>query len=95
MIYLNIWLTANEGVDPAEIRDLLTQQATLSRQEPGCVRFDVYQSQTVPGRFILHEQWESKEALDAHRTAKAYTTIYQPLVIPKVSREAHPSDLVI
>ena len=71
------------------------RQATLSRREPGCLRFDVYQSTTLPGRFILHEQWQSQADLDKHRTAEAYTTVYQPLVIPRVEREAHPSELVI
>jgi quinol monooxygenase YgiN len=40
--------------------------------EPGCVRFEVYQSQLDPRVFILNEHWESQQALDAHRQAKAY-----------------------
>jgi quinol monooxygenase YgiN len=43
---------------------------------------------------LFIERWESAAALDVHRTAKAYTQIYQPHVLPKVSRSPHPSHLV-
>jgi quinol monooxygenase YgiN len=94
MIYLNIWLTVNEAADVEKVRELLTKAATLSRQEPGCLRFEVYHSNNDPTRFLLHERWESQEALDKHRTAEAYTTVYHPQVLPLVNREAHPSTLV-
>ena len=48
MIYLNVWLKAKDPAQAPRVRELLIQQATLSRQEPGCVRFEVYQSQTDP-----------------------------------------------
>jgi quinol monooxygenase YgiN len=66
----------------------------LSRQEPGCVRFEVYQSQNDAAKFFLHERWESQEALDEHRKGRAYTTIYQPQVMPLINRDGHPSELV-
>jgi quinol monooxygenase YgiN len=94
MLYLNIWLTVKDPAQTAQIRDLLAEQARLSRQEPGCLRFEVYHSNNDPTRFLLHERWESQEALDKHRTATAYTTIYQPQVLPLVNREPHPSTLV-
>ncbi|GIX04116.1 MAG: hypothetical protein KatS3mg113_1122 [Planctomycetaceae bacterium] len=94
MIYANIWLTVKNPDDVAEIRELLGEQARLSRQEPGCERFEVYQSQSDPRVFLLVERWASQEALDAHRKAYAYTTIYQPRVLPRVERVAHPSDLI-
>lgn len=94
MIYLNIWLTVKDVARIAEVRDLLVQQATLSRQEPGCLRFEVFQSNNDPQRFLLHERWQSQADLDVHRTATAYTTVYQPRVLPLVDREPHPSTLV-
>lgn len=94
MIYLNIWLTVKDAARVDEVRGLLTQQATLSRQEPGCSRFEVFQSNNDPQRFLLHERWETQGALDVHRTATAYTTVYQPRVLPLVDREPHPSTLV-
>lgn len=94
MIYANIWLTVKDPADIDEIRELLRQQCRLSRQEPGCERFEVYQSNNDPKVFLLVERWASQEALDAHRKATAYTTIYQPKVLPKVDRVPHPSTLI-
>ena len=45
-------------------------------------------------RFLLAEHWESQAALDVHRTATAYTTIYFPQVLPLVNREPHPCTLL-
>ncbi|MGE0609024.1 MAG: putative quinol monooxygenase [Pirellulales bacterium] len=94
MICLHVLLKVKNPADVPEIRDLLAEQGRLSRAEPGCLRFEVYQSQNDETRFILGERWESPAALDEHRKAKAYTTIYQPQVLPRVDREPHPSTLV-
>jgi quinol monooxygenase YgiN len=94
MIYANIWLTVKEPGNVEKIRELLTEQARLSRDEPGCARFEVYQSHNDATRFLLVERWETQEALDKHRQAHAYTTIYQPQVLPLVNREPHPSHLI-
>ena len=94
MLYMNIWLTVKDPADVEKVRGSLAEAASLSRKEPGCHRFEVYQSNNDPTRFLLHEQWESQESLDKHRTETAYTTIYQPQVIPLVNREPHPSTVV-
>lgn len=94
MIYANIWLTVKDAANVEKVRELLAEQARLSREEPGCARFEVYQSQNDALKFLLVERWETQEALDVHRTAQAYTTIYQPQVLPLVVREPHPCHLV-
>jgi len=94
MVYVNVWLKVKEAANVDRVRKLLAQQARLSRAEPGCVRFEVYQSQNDATRFLLCEHWESSAALDVHRTAHAYTTVYAPQVLPLVDREPHPSNLV-
>ena len=94
MITMNILLTVKVEADVQRVRTLLTEAMRKSRQEPGCERFDVYHSQADPCRFTLVEHWASKEALDAHRQAEAYTTIYKPQVMPLVDREGHPVTLL-
>jgi quinol monooxygenase YgiN len=94
MIYANIWLTVKDPADVDEIRELLREQRRQSLLEPGCERFEVYHSRNDPKVFLLVERWASTEHLDAHRLAKAYTTIYQPKVLPKVDRVPHPCDLI-
>ena len=93
MIYINVVLTVKDSNDIAEIESLLTEQGRLSRQEPGCLRFEVYHSQADARVFILNEHWADQPAIDAHRKAMAYTTIYQPKVLPRVDRVPHPSTL--
>lgn len=94
MIYLNVLLTVQNEADVDTVRSLLAEAGRLSREEPGCLRFEVYHSQADPKRFMLCEHWESQAALDQHRRAKAYGEIYQPQVLPLVAREPHPSTLV-
>ena len=91
MICLIIQLTAKDAADVPRLRDLLGQAMHKSRTEPGCMRFDVYHSSAEPRRFTLVEHWADQAAIDAHRLAEAYTTIYKPQVMPLVDREAHPS----
>lgn len=94
MICINVHLTVRDESDVETIRNLLAEQARLSRQEPGCLRFEVYHSQADPRVFLLNEHWESSEALDVHRRATAFKTIYEPQVLPRVERVPHPSVLV-
>ena len=94
MFCINVWLTVKEAADIEPIGKLLAEAARLSREEPGCLRFEVYHSQNDASRYLLCERWESKQAWEAHREEKAFTQIYQPQVLPKVDREPHISDLV-
>lgn len=94
MIQLNVILQVKSADDIEKVRGFLIEQGKLSRQEPGCLRFEVNHSQADPTVFILNERWDTQENLDAHRKAHAYTTIYQPHVIPLVNRTPHPSTIV-
>lgn len=91
MLYLHVWLTARSADQIDSIRGNLAKLTEGSRREPGCLRFESYQSESDPSKFLLCEQWESQEALDQHRLAESYLTIYKPLVLPHVDREPHPS----
>ena len=42
------------------------------RDEPGCFRFDILQSDEDPNRFHLYEVYQDAAALDAHREAPHY-----------------------
>jgi quinol monooxygenase YgiN len=94
MIYLNIWLTVKDRADIETVCELLKEQSRRSREEPGCARFEVYHSTADDTRFLLNEHWESPEAIEGHRKAYAYTQVYQPKVLPLVTREPHPSNLL-
>ena len=94
MLCLIIELTVKSSSDIESVKSLLIEAGRLSRSEPGCLRFDVYQSKTEPVRFTLCEHWESEEAIGRHREAQAYSTIYKPQVLPLVERVAHQCELL-
>ncbi len=89
MIDITVVLSARDLSSVPELRSLLRTQRDLSLAEPGCTRFEAYESESVPGTFILVERWESQESLDVHRTAHAFTTVYAPKVLPLVDRVPH------
>ena len=37
-----------------------------SRADRGCINYDLHQSPDDPALFMFHEDWTSREALDAH-----------------------------
>lgn len=94
MYYLNVWLTVKDAANVAVVRELLGKACRMSREEPGCERFEVYQSQADERRFLLAEWWETKGDWETHRQNRAVTEIYVPQVLPLVDREPHPCDLV-
>lgn len=94
MFYLNVWLTVQDPNDVSHVADALHRAGAKSRTEEGCARWEAYQSEEDPSRFLLVEQWETKQHWEAHREGEAVTQIYMKEVIPRVQREAHPSRVV-
>ena len=42
------------------------EQIVDTRQEPGCIAYDFYESQTEPNTFVFNERWKSRADIDAH-----------------------------
>lgn len=68
-----------EEVLKQEILGVIVQ----SRTEPGCMNYDLHQSQDDPSLFLLHENWVSQAALEAH------------LVMPYIQALATKQDVVV
>jgi quinol monooxygenase YgiN len=49
-----------------ELKKALMALVAPTRQEAGCINYDLHQSPDEPGKFLFHENWTSKELLDAH-----------------------------
>ena len=94
MFCINVLLKVKDSADVTEIAGLLTEAGRLSRAEPGCLRFEVFHSQSDEQTFLLCERWQSEAAWQAHRQEQAFTQIYQPKVLPKVDRMPHISTLL-
>ena len=92
MFCINVWLTVKNESDTERVKELLSEAMRLSREEPGCERFEVYQSEADRSRFLLCEHWSDRAAWETHRDAEAFTTIYAPQVLPLVDRDPHISE---
>jgi quinol monooxygenase YgiN len=50
----------------AELRAALTGLVAPTRKENGCLNYDLHVSPESSGRFLFHENWTSKAALETH-----------------------------
>lgn len=94
MYYLNVFLTVPDDARVADVAKALARCGAESRLEPGCERWEAYQSDADPKKFLLVERWTTKADWEAHRNGKAVQEIYLKEVIPHVVREPHPSRLI-
>lgn len=62
----------------AELRALLHTLVAPTRQEPGCLNYDLHEAADQPGTFLFHENWTSRAELDRHLAA--------PHVVPVLAR---------
>lgn len=53
-----------EAVD--QIRAALQVLAEATRDEDGCVAYDLFESASAPGTFVTVERWRDAASLDAH-----------------------------
>jgi len=49
-----------------ELRAALLQLIEPTRAEGGCLNYDLHRAVEDPASFLFHENWRSKEDLDAH-----------------------------
>ena len=56
---------AQPGKEP-QVRQALLSLIGPSRKDAGCVNYDLHQAVGNPALFLFHENWASKELLDAH-----------------------------
>lgn len=94
MFCINVLLTVKDPANVDRVRELLRECGRRSRQEPGCLRYDAFHSQSDPRVFLLIERWESEAAWQRHREGAAVQEIYLPQVIPLVERVPHISTLL-
>lgn len=77
---------------PDKVKELEEALLTLvehSRQEAGCINYDLHRHLDQPGKFAFYENWVDREALEKHRSsshvqafrAKAGELIAGPLQI--------------
>ena len=50
----------------AALRAELLALIPITRQEPGCINYDLHIATDNPGQFVFYENWTSKQHLDDH-----------------------------
>ncbi len=65
MSSLQVVATLPTNGDPAAAQ-ALKDLAVASREEEGCIRYDVFESTGAPGVLVTIEEWRAQEDLDAH-----------------------------
>ena len=55
-----------------QLKNLLESMVSASRAEKGCLKYNIYQIESEPTRFIVIEAWEDENALDGHKNSKHY-----------------------
>ncbi len=65
MIYIVALATAVKGKE-SELEVLFKGFVDKTRQEKGCVQYDLHQDTSDPRLFIFFERWESEDDLKAH-----------------------------
>lgn len=49
-----------------DVTDALLEIIEPSREESGCLQYDLHREIDKPNTFVFYERWASKEALDQH-----------------------------
>ena len=62
-----------DSADLQRVRKALEEHVRLTREEPGCLMFRVIEDESIPGKFIVEEEFESQSAFEHHqeRTQKS------------------------
>ncbi len=69
MIIVQGDFTIKEGKRDEAIAAMV-KVAQATQQEAGCIRYNFYADLENPNRFIVYEEWQSMEHLNAHLSAE-------------------------
>jgi quinol monooxygenase YgiN len=73
-VEMTAFISAKPGKE-AELKAALREVVAETVKEPGCIQFQVLEDLENPGRFVLWEIFQSREALRIHME-KDYTRAY-------------------
>ena len=73
-IRLNAGLVVDAANAPKAI-ELAKQLISASLKDAGVMDYDMYQSETRPGWFMIYETWKDQPSLEAHSASAHFTTL--------------------
>lgn len=73
-----------------EALKVITELVEKTRQEAGCIKYEVYQDDKDSNHLILLEEWESQAILDKHSASDHFKAL-----VPKIGElSGKPADIV-
>lgn len=57
-----------------------------TRAEPGCLRYDIFQSVSDPNEWFIHEDWHDRRAFEMHM-ATPHVAAFMPLIAELCERD--------
>ncbi|NUY81486.1 antibiotic biosynthesis monooxygenase [Flavobacterium sp. MAH-1] len=66
----------------SNVLKLLPELAQKSKSEKGNLTYEIFQSETEPTEFVLHERYANEEALEFHKNSDHYQNIVVKQIIP-------------
>ena len=74
------WIAESERQE--EIAAILREMQVRTRQEPGCMSYDVYRSSEDPHEFMLVELYKDEKAVTAHGSTDYFKSYVIERAIP-------------
>jgi quinol monooxygenase YgiN len=71
-------VVAKNHADPGHLDEILVlcrELVEVTRREPGCISYGLYQDTEHPELLTMIEEWESREALETHLHSADFTRI--------------------
>lgn len=66
----------------SNVLKLLPELAQKSKSEKGNLTYEIFQSETEPTAFVLHECYKNEDALEFHKNSDHYQSIVVKQIIP-------------
>lgn len=96
MIFVIASLTLKPGMRDEFADKARTAVIAPTREEAGCIFYDLNKSTTDDNLAVFVERWESREALAAHLDSahmRAWRPISNPMIVSRVVEIVHPADV--
>jgi len=77
-----------DGIE--KMKELLTAMVKPSKEEDGCLFYEIVQYENQRERFMAVETWRDEKALDGHKASanyKIYKSSFEPFCIDKYTDE--------
>lgn len=72
-------LNIKEGRE-AEFLRLQEELSRHTREEPGCIAYDVLRSEAVPRQYVYYARFRDKAAFDTHMATEAHDRLIPPIM---------------